>query len=291
MARQQVRNYEIATDAARLNLLTNGGFEIWQRGNGPFNTNNAYTADRWQVTFGAGSTASVSQSGSANADNSGQCLAFTFTGGGGYTNLAQNIENSLVWSIWNGRTVTFSIRVKTTGAGVRAFIYQGSNQYSTAHTGDGTYQTLIVTRLMTGTTPVNVGLELNTGSGVAYVDNAMLVMGSVAADYAPLHPADDLARCLRYYEIIGASSAASVVLRGYCGSLAALQSTLRFTKKPVTPTVTKVGTWTVSNASQPTVPNVDLDSTNLTVTNTGTAGDTFANNNGGGACITIESNP
>ena len=31
----------------------------------------------------------------------------------------------------------------------------------------------------------------------------MLVVGSQPADYVPLHPADDLARCLRYYEIVG----------------------------------------------------------------------------------------
>ncbi|HXI15570.1 MAG TPA: hypothetical protein VNM48_04300, partial [Chloroflexota bacterium] len=31
------------------------------------------------------------------------------------------------------------------------------------------------------------------------VNDAMLVIGSVAADYQPLTPADDLARCIRYY--------------------------------------------------------------------------------------------
>ena len=31
-----LRNRQIGSDVARANLLTNGGFEIWQRGGGPF---------------------------------------------------------------------------------------------------------------------------------------------------------------------------------------------------------------------------------------------------------------
>src|SRR5215467_15380555 len=31
-----ITNAKLGPDVARANLLTNGGFEIWQRGNGPF---------------------------------------------------------------------------------------------------------------------------------------------------------------------------------------------------------------------------------------------------------------
>src|SRR5262249_46089074 len=49
LANNAVTNAKLGTDTARLNLLTNGGFEIWQRGAGPFNTASAFTADRWQI--------------------------------------------------------------------------------------------------------------------------------------------------------------------------------------------------------------------------------------------------
>src|SRR5215471_14015617 len=56
LANQAVTNVKLGTDTARLNLLTNGGFEIWQRGNGPFTANSAYTADRWLISLASGDT-------------------------------------------------------------------------------------------------------------------------------------------------------------------------------------------------------------------------------------------
>jgi len=102
---------------------------------------------------------------------------------------------------------------------------------------------------MTGTTPVNVGLELNTGSGVAYVDNAMLVMGSVAADYAPLHPADDLARCLRYYERSSWAVNAYMAM-GQSYSTTQFAGTLAYSIiKAVTPTCTVTGLPSFTNGT------------------------------------------
>jgi hypothetical protein len=43
----------------------------------------------------------------------------------------------------------------------------------------------------------------------------MLVMGSAAADYVPLHPADDLLRCLRYYETLGGTGSSPILYYGY----------------------------------------------------------------------------
>src|SRR5262245_43092534 len=43
--------------------LTNGGFEIWQRGAGPFTASGAYTADRWVLSITTG-TASVTRQSS-----------------------------------------------------------------------------------------------------------------------------------------------------------------------------------------------------------------------------------
>jgi hypothetical protein len=70
--------------------------------------------------------------------------------------------------------------------------------------------------------------------GNAYLDNATLVVGSVAADYAPLHPADDLARCLRYYEKVKATTRFNAV-----GAGAASFTPLPYkTTMAITPTIT-----------------------------------------------------
>src|SRR5215471_7851986 len=57
-----VTNVKLASDTARLNLLTNGGFEIWQRGNGPFTgTGNGFGPDRWTLGIAGTDTLSVSR--------------------------------------------------------------------------------------------------------------------------------------------------------------------------------------------------------------------------------------
>jgi len=256
LANNAVTNAKLGTDTARLNLLTNGGMEVWQRGAGPITavSGGAWTADRWLATIVASDTLSVSRN-TANVDaGSGACAAcvFTLSGGAGGTFFNQKIEDYLNL---RGRTITVSIRVNTSVANaVRVSVYNGStNTYSNYHTGSGTYETLTATAVVgTGATLVTVANWFNA-SCTAYLDNAMLVVGSVPADYAPLHPADDLARCLRYYEVFGFSATNSMQGNGYCagvGQNVNVQLTFR-AYKPVTPTVTKVGTWAVTNTNQP----------------------------------------
>src|SRR5215471_604311 len=51
LANAAVTNAKLGTDTARMSLLVNGGFEVWQRGNGPFSTQNAFGPDRWTTSF------------------------------------------------------------------------------------------------------------------------------------------------------------------------------------------------------------------------------------------------
>ena len=94
LANASVTNAKLASDTARANLLTNGGFEIWQRGNGPYTGNGVYIADRWLLTLV--DTLSVSRN-TANVDTSlgsNYCAACTFTlgSGGGATSLSQPLK-------------------------------------------------------------------------------------------------------------------------------------------------------------------------------------------------------
>jgi hypothetical protein len=148
-----------------------------------------------------------------------------------------------------------------TASAARAAIYDGSAwQYGSFHPGGGAYATLTVTATIGASASLAYAGVAFAASCTAYVDNAMLVVGSQYADYAPLHPADDLARCLRYYEILspefGAYANAGSQGMGYGVPYKA--------HKPVTPTITKVGTWGATNCGQPqSVTRAGLSGTGL----------------------------
>ena len=252
IADKAVTNAKLGADTARANLFTNGGFEIWQRGPGPFTAIGAYGPDRWQTGVMIGDTLSLARD-TVNVDtSSGAACAcvFTLSGGGGQTRIDHNVEN---FGQLRGRTLTVTMRVKTNVPNaVRVALNDLTLTYSPFHSGSGTYETLTVTKTMSASSSVAYVQVYFAASCTAYLDNAMLVIGSVPSDYVPLHPAEDLARCLRYYEKLGASGTSMWVSAwAGAGALPLGQSYLFGTKKAVTPTLTKAGTWYVSNCAQP----------------------------------------
>jgi hypothetical protein len=253
------------------NLLTNPGFEVWQRGTGAFTTTAAFTADRWQMTIGTG-TLSVSRD-SANADTGSQyCAAATTTGT--VDSLVRQLLEDYIGL--RGRTLTLSVRVKASVAsGVRIFLYDSVNayRYSSYHTGGGAYETITLTlAIPAATTSIYAGIRFSA-VGTFYIDSAVLVVGSVAPPYAPLHPQEDLARCQRYYEVHGGVSA-TIAPYGYATTGVNIgQAMVWRARKAVTPTVTKNGTWSVVNCGQPIVQGAGPDNYSLyaAVTATGAA--------------------
>jgi hypothetical protein len=196
-----------------------------------------------------------------------------------------------------GRTLSVSVRVRTSTAnavriGLNNYFAGASHfTYSAYHSGGGAYETLTVTATMDNSLAICQVQVLFAASCTAYIDNAMLVVGSVPADYAPLHPADDLARCLRYYEVLGVPAGTDVVVSGNTGASAWLyQSFPVRTEKPVTPTATVVGTWGYTNASGLIAAVATTRTTQLRITTTA-AGYASATNNGANTCVTLESNP
>src|SRR5215831_17846427 len=159
----------VLTGVSFLNLVTNPGLEIWQRGAGPFTSNGLMTADRWVISLPAGSTLSVSPD-TANADaGSLYCAACTYTHVGGTNNrLQQGIED---YAQLRGRTVTFSARVRSGGLSqARVSVWDSVNgfRYSAYHSGSGFYETLSVTApIAAAATGVQVGLHLEV-SGVVH---------------------------------------------------------------------------------------------------------------------------
>ena len=204
MTFEQVANPNLGPSAQRPNLLTNGGFEIWQRGNGPFTANGVYTADRWRTSIIGTDTISVSASStSLDAGSSVQAaVTFTLGTGGGGTILHQYLVETTYTYQLGGKTLTLSMRVRCSAANaVRLGIYNSTAwTYGAYHSGSGNFETLSVSvAVPVAPSQIWAGASF-AASCTAYLDNAMLVVGSTPADYVPMHPADDLARCLRYYE-------------------------------------------------------------------------------------------
>jgi hypothetical protein len=273
-----------APDLPRANLLVNGGFEIWQRGTSGLGS--GYGADRWNAGPGSGSSfnGTIARD-SANADTGlgstycWSCTNYTHSAG---SNLDQSVEVNGPGV--RGRPVTFSMRVRTNVANhlrLQLIDVDGSTTLGTSgfHSGGNTYETLSVTGTPNATTAggkLTCRVQFNATSTVNFLDNAMLVIGPVAVDYVPLPIADELHRCLRYYETFGGANS-SIGIRAWGGD-ANPQSygpIVFSAKKAVTPTLTKVGTWTASGCGQPTFDAPSVSTGHLVVT-TSAAGAAYA---------------
>jgi hypothetical protein len=270
---------------AHANLLTNGGFEVWQRGAGAFTADTAYTADRWYIS---GTTATVTQE-TTTVDSSGNALKLVKAAGGN-ASMVQKVEGHLNF---RGKSVSVSVRLQqSVGSAVTLIINDNiGSTTATSSSTTGSYITLTATRAISASaTVLEVSLQC-TATGTFYFDNAMLVIGPAPAPYQPLHPADDLGRCQRYYEVVGGAGAGELYHRGVGAAGVQAGTTLHFkTTKSGTPTVTKNGTWNVANCGQPAVSGAGPGSCLIQSTVTG-AGDFFFTTNTADDSVTVESNP
>jgi hypothetical protein len=296
LANGTVANVNLGPDVARANMLVNPGFEWWQRGNGPFIS--AFSSDRWNVVPSGTDTFSVSKDTTNKDTGSTACAAVTFTlgTGAGASQVLQSLPAVDSTQV-AGRTLSVSVRVRTSTANavrvaLNNYYAATSHQtYSSYHSGGGTYETLSVTASMDPTLQIaQVEIHL-AASCTAYLDNACLVVGSQPANYVPLHPADDLARCLRYYEPIGADQNGAFTFSGIAtaGSQTVYSPLTYRAFKAVTPTVTKTGTWTASNSGQPVFGAPAKDACQVALSSL--AAGVFFSNNAAGCQVNIEANP
>ena len=291
LANAAVTNAKLGTDTARLNLLTNGGFEVWQRGNGPFTAQFAYTADCWSIQLGGSSTVSVSRiTSTAGSNGFSASVTYAHSAGGYLIFNSQKFDSPAQLA---GRAVSAAVMVKASVAGtVKLRITDGvGNSDSTYNVGTGAERLTVTRTVVTNPTSIQVLVICDIGSSSVELNDAMLVVGSVAADYAPLHPADDLARCLRYYEIFG-ETIGTFQVTTYASAGGQLPTfTLPYrARKPVLPTITKVGTWNVVNCSQPVVNGIGIDLCCMQATSTAAGLINYTNQNAGNA-VTVEANP
>lgn len=274
---------------AHRQLLTNGGFEVWQRGVGPFTTTATYGPDRWLLTVGA-TTLTVTKETTTVGAGSAASLKAVSTGAG-VNNLSQKVED---FAQLRGRDLSLSVRVHQSlaNAVTLQIADDAGNTSSATSATTGGFVTLTVTRTIgAGTNSVVVFILLATGSTV-YLDNAMLVIGPAPAPYQPLHPQEELARCQRYYEVHGGLSGVFPDLTQYASAGAEIHrhSYVWHVQKGGAPTVTKNGTWAVLNCGQPSVGFGTVNGYTLVATSTAAGLMSFSPNSGDDT-VTAEYNP
>jgi len=189
----------------QINLLVNGGFEQWQRGSGPFSNPAiaAYTADKWQANYGGGPTFSITKETSiVQSEATSLKLDITVVGSGTSAAIFQDLENA---RSYRGKIVTVSVAMKCNVPNA-AIIYLTdgfSSWISSYHTGDNTWQILTVSALVGAVATafrVTLGLPTSCFVSTTYIDSAMMTVSPGLINFIPLHPANELVRCQRYYE-------------------------------------------------------------------------------------------
>jgi len=203
----------VSSELSRANVfLTNGGFEVWQRGANFSHMGYSATAfgpDMWRWVANGGSTQGIISSDIAVYDGGGgTSCKITHILLGTESSLRQDLTDPTLLRQLRGRTITFSCRVKTNVAnGVKVKGYGGSVATESAfHSADNTWQTMSVTfSIDANATAAYVYLTL-TASGTFNFDNATLTIGSVPQIYTPRHPSADLLDCLRYCQVYGGTT-------------------------------------------------------------------------------------
>lgn len=249
---QAITNTKLAADTARANLLVNGGFEIWQRGNGPFTS--AYCADRYFVGVAGTDTVSVTKNTATVDSGSRTSMQVAYTRVTGGSNIYQQLMAADGHQL-GGKTVSASVRVRAGVAGHCWLLLSGTGTGVVAvgsayHPGGNTWQTLTCSAFVVPTDYTYVLFQiLFSQTDTLYFDNAMIVVGSVPADYAPLPPADDMARCQRYYEFIFGASAGALALGSMVSATTMYIPFPMKTRKAVSPTITYTATINMLNST------------------------------------------
>jgi hypothetical protein len=258
--------------AGKANLLTNGGFEIWQRGTS-FSSpaNGAYEADRWSSAHTGTPTITTIAQEATVVDTGSRFAALATLGSGGidtlpgagvhtipsnFVGLQQKVED--FYQV-RGQTVSLSMRVRCTVAGTVALaIYDGTNFTW------GATQTLVAGAYTTLTLTVTLGASISqlianvwfgTPSCSYYIDNAMLVVGSTSVAYVPLTIADEMNRCQRYYELASGQVGSETPFIAQASSATTAVFTWRFkVLKAVAPTITIINatSWNMLTATTAT---------------------------------------
>ena len=217
----QIQEARIRSNPMVENLLVNPGFEVWQRGVGPFTTHNTFTSDEWRLYAPYGGSPAVQRSSSPLTGT--YCAQVSCSD---FISINQGIE---AYKALGDQWVTASLWAKTfleNSVWMRLWDYNGSSYdiaESQKHTGSGEWEQLVLTkRVRTGLQPDAAGchgfgmqMETMQTSGVAFFDGAVLTRGYFpeGVPFVPPNPAEDQERCQRFYQTSGGESRSTGIWR------------------------------------------------------------------------------
>ena len=216
------------------NLLINGDFQVWQRGeviDTSGKAGRAYGADRWIATT---TTSDVSKQGSIMKKGSNGMIMTRDINNKAF--LRQRVERSILDKLV-GKTITFSVKCK--GENVLIQVYDRLNKYAPYSTAKFSYvDNEVVTLTMhnfnfnPNVTYLEFSICAETGSGDLEIEWAKLELGDKATPFVSRNYGEELALCQRYFESCKEGMA------GSC-SIARIVDGRRFlVPKRIAPTVT-----------------------------------------------------
>jgi len=196
--------YSLMRNEYALNLLDNGGMNIWQRGTSfPGFANGTYLLDRWKIYF-ADATANGGQGTGEGAINYSADFNCATVGASPYLYAQQNLEYP---DLYRNKTLALTVKLKVGATGrYRIRIADGVGTTTSADIAGGDWYTLSITHVV-ASNPSYIAIMIGAveaGDAVINehiaIENAILVTGKDPVWFVPSIPQADLARCQRYYE-------------------------------------------------------------------------------------------
>jgi hypothetical protein len=173
------------------NLLINGDFQIWQRGESFSNIENKYTADRWMIKNAKSKTPLVEKSVlTPNGTPMCQSMHIQDTADEN-TYLAYNFETAIkgtyTLSFWYFSTTPISTYIHGNGSYVKLMDLTASSVWISAH----------VSFYANAVDFINIIHAMNAGE--CYITGIKLEVGTSVTPFSPKLYAEELALCQRYY--------------------------------------------------------------------------------------------
>ena len=215
----------------------------------------------------------------------------TGTFGGSITNSAGNRSYPFTYTVSAANTwqqISITIAGDTTGTWIGAtngtglVLYLGMGVGSTYSGTAGAWASANYVSA-TGATSV-----VGTSGATFYITGVQLEVGSSATGFEYRQYGQELALCQRYFEKIGGSGGSDIFFgTGAVGAGYDAYSTIGFNaSKRAIPTVTKVGTWSVVNCSQPIVAASNLNTMTIVTSSTAGSGQVYTLTNGTSTYLT-----
>ena len=247
---------DVAGIAGRKNLIINGGFDVWQRGNytsAVATSNAAYSADRWKTWLGAVSATIENTVVSINGKTKNAFKIEATSSATGYIGLLQIIDGENVPKNEDA-IVSAWVRTNNVNTRFRENWFSGADSNSPALNPDGNWHK-VTWNINNKQTPSsgNVAIGIITYNTAAvpvssgdYIEVAdfQLEIGSVATDFEHRSYGEELALCQRYYQKVGNGSAYTtfgIFNAETTGSATCAYVYPQEMRGP--PTVNKGGTW------------------------------------------------